>query len=76
VFIKDSHDSERFIAVSVTPGITGNGWTAVEGLPQDAHLEVVREGAYELKLALAAKTSGKKAPGHFHADGAFHEGEH
>jgi hypothetical protein len=73
VFVKDAHNPERFIAVSVTPGITGNGWTAVEGLTH--HCEVVSDGAYELKLALQEE-GGKKSAGHFHADGSFHEGEH
>ena len=73
VFVKDAHNPERFIAVSVTPGITGDGWTAVEGLPH--HCEVVSDGAYELKLALQEE-GGKKSAGHFHADGTFHEGEH
>ena len=72
VFIKDVHNPERFIAVSVTPGITGNGWTAVEGLTH--HCEVVSDGAYELKLALQEE-GGKKSAGHFHADGTFHEGD-
>ena len=72
VFVKDAHNPERFIAVSVTPGITGNGWTAVEGLPH--HCEVVIDGAYELKLALQEE-GGKKSAGHFHADGTFHEGD-
>ncbi len=73
VFVKDVHNPERFIAVFVTPGITGNGWTAVEGLPH--HCEVVIDGAYELKLALP-ESGAKKNSGHFHADGTFHEGEH
>ena len=72
VFVKDAHNPERFIAVSVTPGITGNGWTAVEGLTH--HCEVVSDGAYELKLALQEE-GGKKSAGHFHADGTFHEGD-
>ena len=73
VFVKDAHNAERFIAVAVTPGITGDGWTAVEGLPH--HCEVVSEGVYELKLALPSAGNAKSA-GHFHADGTFHEGEH
>lgn len=73
VFVKDAHDAEKFIAVSVTPGASGGGWTAVEGLPS-ADAEVVTDGAYELKLALPS--ADKKPAGHFHADGTFHEGEH
>ena len=74
VFIRDEHDANRFIAVPVTPGLSGGGWTAVEGLPS-RHCEVVGDGAYELKLALPA-AGGNKPSGHFHADGVFHEGEH
>jgi hypothetical protein len=73
VFIRDEHDAGRFIAVPVTPGVSGGGWTAVEGLPS-GHCEVVSEGAYELKLALPS-AGGSKSAGHFHADGTFHEGE-
>lgn len=73
VFIRDEHDEDRFLAIDVTTGETANGWTAVEGLPDDDDLEVVSAGAYELKLALASESS--KPAGHFHADGTFHEGE-
>jgi len=73
VFVKDAHDPERFVAVPVTPGTRGGGWTAVEGLPSHG-AEVVSEGAYELRLALP--TGEKKPAGHFHADGTFHEGDH
>ncbi len=72
VFVKDEHDPDRFVACPVTPGLVGGGWTAVTGLPDDDDIEIVREGAYELKLALA--TSAKPA-GHFHADGTFHESD-
>ena len=74
VFVRDTHDADKFIAVPVIPGLSGNGWTAVEGLPS-SHCEVVTTGVYELKLALAA-ADGAKPSGHFHADGVFHEGEH
>ncbi len=74
VFIRDGHDANRFIAVNVVPGLSNAGWTEVKGLPHTDHLDVVVEGAYELKLALP---SGSSAPaGHFHADGTFHTGEH
>ena len=63
VFIRDLHDAERFIAVSVFPGVSGGGWTAVEGLPPQ-RCEVVLDGAYELKLSLPS--AGEKKPaGHF-----------
>ena len=73
VFIRDPHNPERFIAVSVTPGLNGGGWTALEGLPSP-DCEIVQTGVYELKLAV--QTGETKSAGHFHADGTFHEGEH
>lgn len=73
VFIRDAHDAGRFVAVPVTPGVSGGGWTAVEELPS-GRCEVVSEGAYELKLAIPSD-DGRKRSGHFHADGTFHEGE-
>ena len=73
VFVKDEHDKDRFLAVDVVPGLSDGGWTAVTGLPDDDDLEVVVEGAYELRLALPAGDS--KPAGHFHADGTFHEGK-
>lgn len=73
VFVRDEDDEDRFLAIEVTPGETAGGWTAVVGLPDDDDLEVVSEGAYELKLALTNESS--KSVGHFHADGTFHEGE-
>ena len=75
VFVRDEHDADRFLAMPVTPGVSNGGWTAVEGLPDDDDLEVVSEGAYELKLGLAASGSPESSAGHFHADGTFHEGK-
>ena len=73
VFVRDEHDEDRYVAVKVELGRTNGGWTEVKGLPDDDDLEIVKEGAYELKIALAAK-SGSAPAGHFHADGTFHEG--
>lgn len=74
VFVRDEHAGDRFAAVKVTLGRTNGGWTEVAGLPEDDDLEIVKEGAYELKIAIAAH-AGAPAAGHFHADGTFHEGE-
>ena len=74
VFVRDEHDADTFLAVPVVPGASGSGWTAITGL-DDPDAEVVTDGVYELKLALAAQSGNKKAAGHFHADGTFHEGE-
>ena len=73
VFVRDNHNKNRFIALSVTTGEKSGGWTNVTGLPE-GHIEVVSKGAYQLKLA--ATSSGRSAAGHFHADGTFHEGDH
>ena len=73
VFVRDEHDQDHFVAVKVAPGRTNGGWTEVRGLPDDDDLEIVKEGAYELKIARAAQ-SGSAPTGHFHADGTFHEG--
>lgn len=86
VFVRDPHNPERFIATPVVPGVSGGGWTAVEGLSPHAknphtrdlfphRCEIVCEGAYELKLALPSAGESKPS-GHFHADGTFHDGEH
>lgn len=72
VFVRDGHDADRFLAVDVVPGLSAGGWTAVAGLPSGGDLDVVAEGAYELKLALPSGDA--KPAGHFHADGTFHEG--
>ena len=73
VFVRDEPEETRFVAVKVVPGRVKDGWTEVKGLPDDDDLAVVREGAYELKIALAAQ-AGSTSAGHYHADGTFHEG--
>lgn len=87
VFVRDAHNPECFTPTHVTTGLSGGGWTAIS-IPSSAHdthhsscishghhIEVVTEGAYELKLAHSQSSEAKPA-GHFHADGTFHEGEH
>lgn len=74
LFVRDAHDADRFVALEVETGLRGGGWTEIRNFSH-GHDVVVR-GQYELKLALAAQTGeGGKTAGHFHADGAFHEGE-
>lgn len=75
IFIRDEHDEKRFIAIKIQTGISNGGWTEVLHLPHHDHIDVVKDGVYELKLQAAAK-SNEKPIGHFHADGTFHEGEH
>lgn len=72
VFVRDEDDRDRFLALPVVPGLSGGGWTAVTGLPDDDDLEIVTDGAYELRLALSSPAANPA--GHFHADGTFHEG--
>ena len=51
------------------------GKTPVKGLMPGQ--TIVTKGGYELKYILPTGEAGsKKAAGHFHADGQFHEGEH
>lgn len=77
VFARDPKNPERFIATQVIPGAENGGWTEITALHRsELASEIVCEGAYELKLALAAAGGAKKPAGHFHADGSFHEGEH
>lgn len=76
VFVRDEDDPDRFLAVKVSTGRVNGGWTEVKGLPEDDDLEIVKEGAYELKIALAAQSGSAPKAGHFHADGKFHEGDH
>lgn len=70
VFVKDDDEDDAFLPVKVQTGMRGGGYVSVDGLPE--HAEIVKDGIYELKLALGGST--RKA-GHFHADGKFHEGE-
>lgn len=73
VFIKSEDEEDAFLAIPVTPGISGNSWTEITGI-EDEDALVVIEGAYELKLALEAQGGNKESAGHFHADGTFHKG--
>lgn len=74
LFVRDEKDPDRYLAIKVEAGLTHGGWTEVKGLPDDDDLEIVKEGAYELKIALASQ-AGKAKAGHFHADGTFHEAD-
>lgn len=74
VFVRDEKDPDRFLKVDVTLGAGDGDWVEVQGI--EAGASVVLDGAYELKLASPAEGGQKKAAGHFHADGQFHEGKH
>ncbi len=65
----------RYAATKVHAGESRRGMTPVSGLHPGQRIVV--KGGYELKYILPAQDGQKKkAAGHFHADGKFHEGEH
>ena len=74
VFIKGGDDTFVMKKVQTLPARQGK--TPVKGLTPGQ--TIVTKGGYELKYILPTEGSGsdKKAAGHFHADGQFHEGEH
>ena len=75
VFIQDKNSPNKFIMQKVAILTPRQGMTPVNGLHEGQ--TIVTKGGYELKYAIPAQEGGeKKAAGHFHADGKFHEGEH
>lgn len=75
VFIQDADHPNTFIMKKVSIMSPRQGMTPVKGLVEGQ--TIVTKGGYELKYAIPAQGGGeKKAAGHFHADGKFHEGEH
>ncbi len=65
----------RYAAMKVHAGESRRGMTPVSGLHPGQRMVV--KGGYELKYILPTEEGQKKkAAGHFHADGKFHEGEH
>ena len=73
VFIKAADDTFVMKKVETLPARQGK--TPVKGLTPGQ--TIVTKGGYELKYILPTGDAGsKKAAGHFHADGQFHEGEH
>lgn len=62
-----------YAAVKVRAGESRRGMTPVRGLPQGRR--IVTKGGQELRHLLPSAADGNKKPGHFHADGQFHEGE-
>ena len=76
VFVCDPEDPNKFFARKVKTLPSRRGMTPVS----DVHAgeTVVSKGGYELKYVLPADGNApkRKAAGHFHADGKFHEGEH
>ncbi len=72
VFIRANDDTFIMKKVEVLPARQGK--TPVKGLIPGQ--TIVSKGGYELKYILPTADKGKKAAGHFHADGHFCEGEH
>ncbi len=73
VFVRDAAAAGRYRVCEVVVGASDGDWTEVAGVEEGA--TVVHHGAYELKL-VAPSAAPRKAAGHFHADGQFHEGAH
>lgn len=76
VFVCDPTDPNKFLARKVKTLPSRRGMTPVSDI--HAGETVVTKGGYELKYVLPADGNApkRKAAGHFHADGKFHEGEH
>ncbi len=74
VFLRDKDDDDLFLMVKVETLPSRRGMTPVKGIKEGQLL--VTQGGYELKYVLPEGNGPKKAAGHFHADGKFHEGEH
>ncbi len=72
VFVEVSEGT--YAAVKVHAGESRRGMTPVDGLPHAA--KIVVKGGQELRQLLPTAAAAAKKPGHFHADGSFHEGEH
>ena len=67
--------NDTFVMKKVETLPSRQGKTPVKGLMPGQ--TIVTKGGYELKYILPTGEAGsKKAAGHFHADGQFHEGEH
>ncbi len=71
VFVREDENTMVVQKVEALP--SRRGLTPVRGLTPGT--TYVARGGYELKYLLPSMT-GKKAAGHFHADGKFHEGDH
>ena len=76
VFVCDATDPNKFTARKVKTLASRRGMTPVSDIHSGE--TVVSKGGYELKYVLPVDGNApkRKAAGHFHADGKFHEGEH
>ncbi|MEK6797885.1 MAG: HlyD family efflux transporter periplasmic adaptor subunit [Planctomycetota bacterium] len=70
-FRRDPKDADKVIRTEADLGVNDGRWVAVQSGVRDGD-EVVLDGVYQLMIA----TSGTvQKGGHFHGDGAFHEGK-
>ena len=76
VFVCATADPNLFFARKVKTLPARRGMTPVKGVRVGE--TIVSKGGYELKYVLPVEGNApqRKAAGHFHADGKFHEGEH
>lgn len=76
VFVCDPTNPNKFLARKVKTLPSRRGMTPVSDI--HAGEIIVSKGGYELKYVLPVDGNApkRKAAGHFHADGKFHEGEH
>ena len=76
VFVCATADPNLFFARKVKTLPARRGMTPVKGVRIGE--TIVSKGGYELKYVLPVEGNApqRKAAGHFHADGKFHEGEH
>ena len=70
IFKRNPEEPDEVLRIPVEVLLQDGPWTVVQGEVERGD-EVVREGAYELKLALDTGGNIPKG-GHMHADGTFH----
>jgi len=71
------HSAEQMEKREVTLGVSDGAWVEVFGVKEGER--VVVDGVYQLKVAAPMEEGvapRRRAAGHFHADGTFHEGAH
>ena len=71
IFRRDPKDPDKVIRLEADLGVNDGRWIVVQSGVREGD-EVVLDGVYQLMIA----TSGSvQKGGHFHSDGAFHEGK-
>ncbi len=72
VFRRDPRDPDKVIRLEADLGVDDGRWVVIKSGVREGD-EIVVGGAYQLMLA---SSGGAPKGGHFHADGAYHEGGH